>query len=443
MALITNELEIVNLHDLLDKNLAIPDYQRPYRWSIKSTNTLFTDIYTAYKENLKEYRLGSVILHHHDDKYDLVDGQQRTTTLAILIFAIKQKLPNLDDSQKLGLLDAKYSNSSFNAIVDNLELLNKRLQGLDREELKSILKYIENDCTLVKIVTDQEQEAFQFFDSQNSRGKALKPQDLLKAYHLREMNVESETLKSQIIAKWENLNQDELDELFTNHLYPLTQWVKNRQGIDYSTSKIQFFKGIKSNNTYNYAIYHKSSNLFVEQFNNSGSNELLKANQLTQYQLTQPIIAGKRFFGWTINYYDLFEKVNDKIDTFYNQNELIKINDFKGSGDSYVKILFENVMMLFADRFGMESIDDIVIKQLFTWSYSLRLVLKAVRLTSINKYALGNHDKINEQLNLFNRINEMMNPEEVNEIILDNIGDIQTDDKYKVICEKLKEWNGW
>lgn len=343
MSLLTKELEIVSVSELLSENLSIPDYQRPYRWSTKSTNTLFTDIYTAYKDRLDEYRLGSVILHKNGIKYDLIDGQQRTTTLAILIFAIEQKLSDLKDVKELPLLNANYSNFSFNAIIDNLELLNKRIQGFDQKELQDLLEYVKSKCKLVKIVTDQEQEAFQFFDSQNSRGKALKPQDLLKAYHLREMNQESENLKAQIVSKWEEINQDELEMLFTIHLYPLIQWVKNRKGYDYSTEKIKIFKGIKSSNTYNYAIYHKASNFFVEQSNNSEVNELLNSNSLNQYQLIQPIIAGKRFFGWTIYYYELFKKVSDKITDFYNQVDLQKINKFKGSGDTYVKVLFENV----------------------------------------------------------------------------------------------------
>jgi hypothetical protein len=43
------------------------------------------------------------------------------------------------------------------------------------------------NCSFVRIVTYIEQEAFQFFDSQNTRGKSLEPHDLLKSYHLREM----------------------------------------------------------------------------------------------------------------------------------------------------------------------------------------------------------------------------------------------------------------
>ena len=61
MTLIDNELEVVKISDL--KNIKIPNYQRPYTWGIDSVNTLFDDTYKAYKKQLNEYRLGSVILH--------------------------------------------------------------------------------------------------------------------------------------------------------------------------------------------------------------------------------------------------------------------------------------------------------------------------------------------------------------------------------------------
>ncbi|MBP1889333.1 uncharacterized protein with ParB-like and HNH nuclease domain [Clostridium moniliforme] len=63
MALIQDELKITKLKDLLNMKLVLPSYQRPYSWSVKSANTLFIDTYEAFKDEINEYRLGSVILH--------------------------------------------------------------------------------------------------------------------------------------------------------------------------------------------------------------------------------------------------------------------------------------------------------------------------------------------------------------------------------------------
>ena len=211
MALIENELKITKLKDLLNINLALPSYQRPYRWSVKSSNTLFIDTYEAFKNGINEYRLGSVILHkERSGKYNIVDGQQRLTTLSILLYCLG------DDKQRL--LKEKYSKLSNDAIVTNFGVLSKRANELTDDEFKKYKDYLLNQCTIVQIVTDSEQEAFQFFDSQNSRGKELAPHDLLKSYHLREMNSEDENQKIKIINSWENMNQDDLDDLFRNYL---------------------------------------------------------------------------------------------------------------------------------------------------------------------------------------------------------------------------------
>lgn len=86
MALVQDELKITKLKDLFTINLTLPSYQRPYSWSVKSTNTLFIDTYEAFKNGINEYRLGSIILHKENPKkYNIVDGQQRLTTLSILL----------------------------------------------------------------------------------------------------------------------------------------------------------------------------------------------------------------------------------------------------------------------------------------------------------------------------------------------------------------------
>lgn len=434
MALIKDELSIFTIKDLFQLKLAIPEYQRPYSWSVESTNTLFMDIYEAYKEGLSEYRLGSVILHKNNEVYNIVDGQQRITTLSILLYCLGYG--------ELGLLNERYNSFSENVIINNFQILKKKVSELKKKE--SFKAYLLKNCTVVKIVTDEEQEAFQFFDSQNSRGKELSPHDLLKSYHLREMNNEEENLKTRIISAWENENQDNLEKLFKVYLFPITQWYKGRNGLGYSSKEISAFKGIKTSNIYNYAIYQKASNLFIEQMNNNGSIEILAAKSLNQFQLTQPLIAGKRFFVYTIHYIDLLNNIKKKINDFHSNHE--EILD-KRTGDCYIKELYEGVLLFFADRFGIDSITDRVMKQLYTWSYSLRLVMTAIYPETINKYARGKHERINEGIDIFTKINEMNYPEELELVIFKKVDQTEITknnlEKYKAVWEFLRKENGW
>lgn len=432
MALLQEELKITKLQALLGMKLALPSYQRPYSWSVKSTNTLFLDTLTAYQEGIQEYRIGSVILHKQNEKYNVVDGQQRLTTFSILLYCLG------DEDQ--GLLREKYNQLSNDAIVTNFDILSKRISELSIEEQSKYKEYLLEHCSAVQIVTDSEQEAFQFFDSQNTRGKELAPHDLLKSYHLREMGDADEHLKVSIINQWENMNQDDLNDLFKSYLYPLTQWYKGKDGLDYSSSKIDIFKGIKTTNVYNYAIYHKASNLFVEQFNANGSSEILATRALNQFQLTQPLMAGKRFFNYALHYEKLLEQVRNRINKEHIEEQIPS----KRSGDVYIKQLYQCALLFFADRFGIESLSKGVMQQLYSWSYSLRLTMNAVYPQTVNKYAQGKHERLNEGLDLFTVISEMNNAEDIKLIVLEqpNIEN-KNKQKYKAVNDLLCEWNRW
>lgn len=432
MTLLKEELKITNLKDLLELNLTLPSYQRPYSWSVKSTNTLFLDTYNAYEENLDDYRIGSIILHKENGRYNIVDGQQRLTTLSILLYCLGAKTQ--------GLLQEDYNQLSNNVILTNFNILYQRINELPKNKVNGYKKYLLERCSAVQIVTNNEQEAFQFFDSQNSRGKELAPHDLLKSYHLREMENENEYQKIDIINQWENLDQDNLENLFKIYLFPLTQWYKGKNGLGYSANKIDVFKGIKHTNVANFALYHKASNLFVEQFNASGNDELLATSSLNQFQLTQPLIAGKRFFNYTLHYNELLNDIRELLEKDFSNEQMPD----KGSGDLYTKQLYEAALLFFADRFGIQNLSKGIIQQLYSWSYSLRLTMHAVYLESINKYARGNHERLNKNLDLFTQISEMNHAEDIKLIVLEQPEIANNNDKkYDNIYRLLNEWNGW
>ena len=61
--------------------LQIPNYQRPYKWTAQNAIQLLDDIIEAKNTNKERYRVGTLILHKTpDNRYDIVDGQQRTIT---------------------------------------------------------------------------------------------------------------------------------------------------------------------------------------------------------------------------------------------------------------------------------------------------------------------------------------------------------------------------
>lgn len=79
------------------------------------------------------------------------------------------------------------NNTKFH-LCENYAVIKDWFSLQDDNYKKDILKSFDNLLEVVVITVEKQEEAFQLFDSQNSRGKALYPHDLLKAYHLREMN---------------------------------------------------------------------------------------------------------------------------------------------------------------------------------------------------------------------------------------------------------------
>ena len=81
---------IQSINKLLNMSLDIPDYQRPYKWTIQNITELLEDIKEAienaerYRGGFK-YRIGTIIVHDYgNDKYDVVDGQQRIISLSLI-----------------------------------------------------------------------------------------------------------------------------------------------------------------------------------------------------------------------------------------------------------------------------------------------------------------------------------------------------------------------
>jgi len=166
----------VTVKEVLDLHPQIPSYQRPYKWTEKNVYELFFDILKAKKENEKEeldYRIGTIILHRHKKgdiyEYDIVDGQQRIISLCLL-------LEILGNPIDLKVIDDSAGITKYNIIKNYTKLKNLVKSELSiPKDRKKYLEYILNNCEFVKIVieTESQELAFQFFDSQNNRGKEL------------------------------------------------------------------------------------------------------------------------------------------------------------------------------------------------------------------------------------------------------------------------------
>ena len=168
--------------------LHIPDYQRPYAWEEKQVETLLNDLKDVIESKKKSYLLGSLIFHENtkEGTLDVVDGQQRLVTLALICKA-------LDGRSNFLMQDNFPHSESQKNLKNNFSYIQKWFRRQGKEVEQNIMGLLKADeIEFVCIVTPNLDDAFIFFDSANSKGKALETYDLVKAYHLSIMNQSGE-----------------------------------------------------------------------------------------------------------------------------------------------------------------------------------------------------------------------------------------------------------
>lgn len=241
--------------------LDIPVYQRPYKWSARNAIQLLDDILQARSDNKEVYRVGTLILHKDKDekgveRYNIVDGQQRTITFSLLLYALYE-LEDESGRKEIGFLKQEVLSDQFSRrnIPNNLNAFRRRVskgrgENIDRNEdhehirdMRFLREFIETQCELIVVITDELSEAFQFFDSQNARGKALYPHDLLKAYHLREMSDMKADEVEDIVKQWEKIPQSQLNEFFGEYIYRVKEWINGDWAVGLTEQNIYKFKG--------------------------------------------------------------------------------------------------------------------------------------------------------------------------------------------------------
>lgn len=394
--------EYVMLSHLVKKELSIPDYQRPYRWKERNLIQLLDDIWDSHHSSKKIYRIGTVILHSNDSKLDIVDGQQRLVTITLILNFLGEK--------ELPLLNEQFPHTdSKSNIRYNYGKIKEWFSGFNDNQKSTFKEYLLTSCQFVKIELSDISEAFQLFDSQNARGKALEPYDLLKAFHLREM--ESNILEERLncVVEWEKAANADSLTILTKYIYRIRKWAKGENAGSFKKDDIDEFKGMNLNKykDYPYLRSYVFNDALVKQYSKDFMYESFGLKVQFPFQLTQMIINGKRFFEFVAFYSDLYGELfkdgNSEFCSFYKKHCLYKMSN--RTGDTYVREMYEASALHYIDKFGEIKFAEIS-KIFYKWAYILRLRQDRVSYSSIDKY-------IRENENIFKRINGAYFPKEL------------------------------
>lgn len=418
---------IKSTSQILEQNLSIPFYQRPYRWTTENILQLLEDVQKSKAEGKLEYRIGSAIFYYRspNGQLEIVDGQQRlTTTLLIATVAGRGNFPAKSN--------LRYPANSVASIRENYKFIEGWINENTSDNGATLVDYILTNCKFMEIVVDDLSEAFQMFDTQNGRGKSLEAYNLLKAYHIRAMEQNTQEEKIQCDREWEGATQydatpdiqndpnvDILGQLFREQLFKSRLWCRNDDARDFTKNDIGEFKGFTIDK--NHPIDFPFQNPFLLQYLTekfyrnvlSGaigtktrfeSGESDKANPFGN--INQTIINGKAFFKYIGTYVELYKKMFIELGSYqlaefkeffylhcltYNPQKTAweeakyRTDAFRDTdnlsrrtGDTYLREAYKSICFVLLDKFGEKTLLKYY-KLLYRLIYQVRLQFYAVK----------------------------------------------------------------
>lgn len=397
MTIRVDDLIPATVGELFDQDLRIPLYQRPYRWQVDTVQALLDDIWHAWlNDRTGQYALGSVILcTTPNGERHVVDGQQRLLSLRLLVQLLRKEHSDLD-----------------NAVIEDqtpqIVRVHHHMRAwvrttIPEDDRPDLLNFIEEQCVLVQVVTDDEDEAFRFFDSQNYRGKPLKPHDLLKAHHLRTLGNVQADIRTAIVRNWESVDDQALANLFNRYLYRIAQWSRGRPALrELRIEDIGLFKGIETASTSARSTPAQAYHLEAQR--NGATAEAREpyfpsagtvsdpAALRARFQLDAPIIAGANFFE-RVNFLMQEQRA---LQTLLDEHES-RSRFTRESRYHYVTELFLTAMLYWTNKFYRGDLtttdpeSDPNLKtawdRLYIWAYGLRLKQLRVTWASVNVHS--------------------------------------------------------
>lgn len=251
--------EVWTLQTISKNNIAfvIPSYQRPYVWHDDDVLKLFDDIVAAYKNEDSHYFIGTVLTAKNNQStglvYELVDGQQRTTTLMLMSLAFKDKGILVHPLSNMATLNRQprltfaireqvqallgywaglkgYSKPVENELDENpflvriygaLKVLKNRLEQYEVVELNKIASYIFEKVQWVNNLMPPDMDVNRLFATANTSGIQLEQTDILKAFLLKNIKTD----KARYEAIWQACEQmDNYFERNVKQIFAASDW---------------------------------------------------------------------------------------------------------------------------------------------------------------------------------------------------------------------------
>lgn len=366
--------------ELITGSLAIPEYQRPYCWGESQLDKLWKD-YLHYKKNHQEnaWYLGSLILHKDPSGIlNIIDGQQRLTSLTLI-----NAILNPHQISKYVNNVSYHSPQSQHQIRSNFQWLLKTLKQSSEPTFSA------TDVNFTLVVTDSEDEAYRFFETQNTGGVRLTGSDIIKAHHLRSIERQQQ---NHYARRWEILGDlnpiinSLLRGRFCNTLRKRDVPSHRKPLLVRSAVVTEFgeMTTIGPDIAYGRSVSHRT--------NKQSQGRYLVEQTLEGYELRQPLNTGIN----TIHYLAYFQGIQNHFMSPEMDPELAITPEHQNflqcyqeliiplEGCQYLKELLDTALMLYISQFGEKNLTT-ALKKLFMVIYSPRVTNeKTVKESTLN-----------------------------------------------------------
>jgi len=334
----------------------MPDYQRPYSWDDEQVEQLWDDIHTAYINNLEDsdidenYFLGSIILIPKRNEFDVVDGQQRLTTLTILFCVVRDLFDNLtsiklvknsiidfvEEKQRLKLKTSTNMQNEFeNSIIKKINwpqkftrndkkkfkymntalLLKEKINNFQGDEIDDFIQYIFNKVRMITISCSNDSFAIKLFQVLNTRGMDLSPSDLIKSFLLSNLPSEDH---DKFMATWREIetlaisSDETITDLFGYYEYYLLS--SNPKRSLYDELSFIFDKKIHAGNENPNSIIYNFKTFIEKYFQvvESSDRTIYSLFYLRHHIYWKSILTTAKY----INFHD-FDKLASLLKRFY------------------------------------------------------------------------------------------------------------------------------
>ena len=229
-------LEELSIHKMMSSGrYIIPIYQRNYAWGEGQVKQLIQDVWDSAKNGVHNYFIGSLIVYERDKKkqiFETIDGQQRLTTLTILLSVLRNEfdvvIDNIDDinldfdSRSFSttslhhLYNGKRNNNEYefeSGILLAYDVIHKQLKegfengAIDKEKF---IYFLLNKVKIVRVPVPHDTDLNHYFEIMNNRGEQLEKHEILKASCMEKLSEDGDEVAQELFGMiWEACSQME------------------------------------------------------------------------------------------------------------------------------------------------------------------------------------------------------------------------------------------